>query len=80
MTRLNLQFEVLDDDIVEATEPVQLVLGTSGSERAVQFPLGGGGGVASGEILDDNDCKTELISILDRIACDQRNTTGVCIP
>jgi hypothetical protein len=53
---MEVSFTILDDDIVEDTELVQLVLTAAPGERGVQFPEGG---VVNGTILDDNDSEFE---------------------
>ena len=58
---MDVTFTILDDDVVEDTELVQLVLTPVLGERGVRFPEGG---VVNGAILDDNDCKCELLSLL----------------
>ena len=48
---LSVNLTILDDDIVEDTEEMTLVLTPGEGERAVQFP---DGGVVRGTILDDD--------------------------
>ena len=53
-----MTFTVLDDNVVEGSEDVRLVLVPGEGERGVVFPKGMG--AVDGVILDDND--SELMS------------------